>query len=201
MENKKTLSQIVAENITKLRKNKGLTQTQFAEKINYSDNTVSRWEHGEISPSLETLEQISSLFNVSIDYLVHEHISDETIQMGLPLTRKVKHLQTTLMLVALIWLVAIIAYFHAITFFKVNIWTVFVWAVPASCIAMLTYSKYAVHRAYFFVFASIAIWTMLTALYIQFLSYNLFLIFIIGIPLEYLLAIWTFVRPKPKRKK
>ena len=41
-----TLEEIVAYNLTELRKNARLTQAELAEKINYSDKSVSKWERG-----------------------------------------------------------------------------------------------------------------------------------------------------------
>ena len=69
----KDIKRIIAENLVALRKKNNLTQNELAEKLNYSDNTISRWEHAEITPSIETLEQISILFDVSIESLIKEN--------------------------------------------------------------------------------------------------------------------------------
>ena len=65
-----TLEEIVACNLTELRKNARLTQSELAEKINYSDKSVSKWERGEALPDLKVLTQLAGLFGVSIDYFV-----------------------------------------------------------------------------------------------------------------------------------
>ena len=46
------LKQIIAHNIIKLRKEKNLTQIEFAQKLNYSDKAISKWERAESSPDL-----------------------------------------------------------------------------------------------------------------------------------------------------
>ena len=48
--------------IAECRKKNNLTQNELAEKLAYSDNMVSRWERGEITPSVETLQKISEFY-------------------------------------------------------------------------------------------------------------------------------------------
>lgn len=60
----------IGERIIKLRKEKGLTQSQLAEKLNISNKAVSKWESGKGDPSIEMLFLLSDCFNCSIDYLI-----------------------------------------------------------------------------------------------------------------------------------
>lgn len=60
----------IGERIVGLRKKKGLTQLQLAEKLNISDKAVSKWESGKGDPSVEMLDLLSELFDCSLDYLV-----------------------------------------------------------------------------------------------------------------------------------
>ena len=48
----------------------GLTQAGLAEKINYSDKSVSKWESGNGAPDIYTLIQLAELFGVSVDALI-----------------------------------------------------------------------------------------------------------------------------------
>ena len=59
------------ERILRLRKLKGMTQLQLAEKLNVSDKAVSKWESGKCDPSLDLIKSLAKLFNCSIDYLVN----------------------------------------------------------------------------------------------------------------------------------
>ena len=70
----KNIKEIVADNLINLRKRKGWTQEEVAQNLNYSDNTVSRWERAEICPSVETLQAIADLYNVPLEYLVKENV-------------------------------------------------------------------------------------------------------------------------------
>ena len=61
------------EKLKMLRKGKGLTQEDLAEKINVSRQAITKWESGEGIPDIENLKQISVLFDVTIDELVKEN--------------------------------------------------------------------------------------------------------------------------------
>ena len=66
----KDIKKIIANNICELRKTNKLTQVELAEKLNYSDKAVSRWERGDTLPDIDILLKICDLFNVSFDYLI-----------------------------------------------------------------------------------------------------------------------------------
>ena len=75
----KDIKEIVATNISELRKASGYTQITFSEQINYSNKTVSKWERGESTPDIETLLQLASLFGVSLQYFVEEHDQNDKV--------------------------------------------------------------------------------------------------------------------------
>lgn len=52
--------------ILELRKENGLSQKEFAEKLNVTDKAVSKWERGLNFPDLFVLEKIASQFDVSL---------------------------------------------------------------------------------------------------------------------------------------
>ena len=54
-----------------------LTQIELAEKINYSDKAISKWERGESIPDVSVLLNLAKLFGVNIDFLVTEHNNTE----------------------------------------------------------------------------------------------------------------------------
>ena len=78
----------VAKNITELRILNNMTQMELAEKLNYSDKTISKWERAESSPDISVLVEIADLFGVTLDYLVKtENIEEAIIQQK---TKEVK---------------------------------------------------------------------------------------------------------------
>ena len=52
------LNFIIAKNLSELRRKNKLTQLEVAEKLNYSDKAVSKWEQGESLPGIEVLYKI-----------------------------------------------------------------------------------------------------------------------------------------------
>ncbi len=70
----------LADKIIALRKAKGMSQDELAEKLNVSRQAVSRWETGAAMPDAANILQLSRLFGVSTDYLLNEHYrSDDDI--------------------------------------------------------------------------------------------------------------------------
>ena len=53
-----------------LRKQRGLSQEELANRLNVSRQTVSKWEVGDSTPEMEKLIAISDLFEISLDELV-----------------------------------------------------------------------------------------------------------------------------------
>ena len=60
----------ISEKILQLRKAKGFTQEELAEKLNVSRQSVSKWESGQSVPELEKLVTLCEVFQVSADYLL-----------------------------------------------------------------------------------------------------------------------------------
>ena len=60
------------EKLQLIRKNKGITQEELAEKLSVSRQAVAKWESGQVYPDIYHLIQISNLFNVTVDYLVRD---------------------------------------------------------------------------------------------------------------------------------
>ena len=56
---------IIADNIIKFRKKAKLTQAELAQKLNYSDKAVSKWERGDALPDIIVLNDIAKIFNVT----------------------------------------------------------------------------------------------------------------------------------------
>ena len=67
------------EKLSFLRKQRGMTQKDLAEKLNISRQAVSRWERGTAEPSTENLISIGKLFDVSVDELLDEHSDTQNV--------------------------------------------------------------------------------------------------------------------------
>lgn len=66
-----------AEKLLTLRKANGLTQEQLAEKLDVSRQSISKWESGQAAPELEKIVMLSTVFNVSTDYLLKSSEIDD----------------------------------------------------------------------------------------------------------------------------
>ena len=64
----------IAKNLVRYRNTAGLTQSELAEKINYSDKSVSKWERAEGTPDIFVLYELSKIYGVRVDDFL---ISDE----------------------------------------------------------------------------------------------------------------------------
>ena len=73
-------NQIFAKNIIYLRTKNNMTQLELAEKLNYSDKAVSRWERAEAIPDAKVLIDMSEIFGVSIDNLLKKEIKEKHIR-------------------------------------------------------------------------------------------------------------------------
>ena len=198
----KDIKEIIAQNLISLRKKNGLTQNELAQKINYSDNSISRWEHMEVTPSIETLDHIAKVFNIPLSALIDEdNAVKEAIRNNK--TQVINKLAMILISVSLVWLISTTTFVITLLAFDYNFWKIFVWSIPVAGLVMLPFYKYWGKHIYKFVILSICLWTFIAAAYIQFYIYVrwLWLIFIIGVPIQVTLSIWAFVKPRPKQNK
>ena len=58
------LKETIAKNLVELRTASRMTQLQLAEKLNYSDKAVSKWERGEAIPDIRVLKKLSEIYNI-----------------------------------------------------------------------------------------------------------------------------------------
>ncbi|MBR2909831.1 MAG: helix-turn-helix transcriptional regulator [Clostridia bacterium] len=177
----KTLREIIPENLIKLRKQLGLTQVGLAKKINFSDKAVSRWEKGEVLPDIETLENLASIFNVPLSYLLEEHNENNSTPSNIVPKNEIAF--QTLMVIA-VWTIATTLYVFAELYYNVSLWQLFVWAVPVSTLVVAYFNRKRKNKHTTFACRSIFIWTLIASLYLQFISFNAWMLFLVGIPLQ-----------------
>lgn len=70
----------IGNSILELRKQNNMSQEQLAEKIGVARQTISKWELGETSPDLEQSKQLSQIFNISLDDLTNNEITNILIK-------------------------------------------------------------------------------------------------------------------------
>ena len=61
---------MIGDNIKRLRMEKGMTQKELADKLFVTAQAVSRWENGEVEPSVSTVAEMTRIFNVPGDVIL-----------------------------------------------------------------------------------------------------------------------------------
>ena len=203
------IKSIIAENIVRLRHRSGMTQIGLAEKLNYSDKAVSKWERGESVPDISVLKNIADLFGVTVDYLIesgHEDDDDaiEVVVDEAALKKKKRsRAMITGMSVLLVWLIASVIFvpIDIATTDAVAHWLAYAYAVPASMLVWLVFNSIWFNRRRNFIIISLLMWSVLAAVYLTLLPFqvNMWLLFVVGIPGQVIIILWSRLK-KSKSK-
>lgn len=207
MENTTQINEKIAKNLIYYRKAAGLTQAELAERINYSDKSVSKWEQGNAVPDIYILLRLSKLYKVTLNELVGEDPPPPAI------TQRKKtglHLLIMLLSCGIVWLVATFA-FAILQFVAPGgvWWLCFLYALPVCAILLIVYGGIWKYRALNFISVSLLVWTAITCLYLTLYFAlrdvydltGLWCIFLVGIPLQLLAIFWGSFRTLSRRLK
>ena len=190
------VKEIIASNLTALRKERKLTQQDLAKKLNYSDKAVSRWEHAETLPDIETLCKICEIYGVKFEYLLQKEQPKKNnpylVKNDLP-----SKILIMFIVLCSLWVAATIMYVYVNIIFSVKLWTIFIWAVPLSAIlCQICNVAFLKNKIFGCVMNSIFSWTAILSLYLQLLEYNAWMLFIMGIPFQAIIVLTTVFRYK-----
>lgn len=202
----KDLREIIAKNIAALRTGAGLTQLKLAEKLNYSDKAVSKWERGESVPDIFMLKEIADMFGVTVDYLLSEdhraeHLKTEKNRRTMSKNR----ILVTFLAAALVWLIAtalFVVFNVAFNAAALPAWMMFLYAIPSSAIVVLVFNSIWGRVKLNYLIISVLVWTLILAAYMTVLTvseYNLWLLFIIGVPAQVIIIFWSGITGKVGR--
>lgn len=199
----------IANNITSLRKKNKWTQAELAERINYSDKAVSKWERGEAAPDIETLVQLAELFGVTVDYFVKEQGKDQK-EFIVP---KVDRLFNKL---AILFLFSLATILIALCIFIIGLankwensnilWMAFVFCTPV--LSALTYIFFVIHKIWLgsVISCSMIVATIFACIYLELLLHgigNYWMIWLIAAILIGAIVLIYFMKlgKKPKQIK
>ena len=186
--------EIIARNIVDLRRKNGMTQLELAEKLNYTDKAVSKWERGESIPDVAVLKTIADLFGVTVDYLLTaEHKTTVPVLSRLESTLRSHRVITglSILLVALLaTLICVIL--DLLPAERGGAWLSFIWAVPVGSIVWLVFNSIWFNRHLNYLIISILVWSTLTATHITalFFGVNIWLIYVRGVPGQAIILLW-----------
>lgn len=199
-------------NIVSYRKRQGLTQAGLAEKLNYSDKAVSKWERGESVPDVLTLVLLSELFGVTVNDLLADpnRLPEET---GVVVGKMEKAVEKTLKRKAdkqsilglsslLVWFVALLIFVIVSSLGLEKSWVAFIYAIPADAIVMLSLRSAWHDFRWNKTLISVIMWGALLSLYMSLLLFahvNVWKLFLLGVPGQLAVFLWfRMFRKQPR---
>lgn len=197
----KELNSIIAKNLIDLRKRRKWTQAELAEKLNYSDKAVSKWEKGDALPDIQTLYNLANIYEVTLNDLTSVAKIKDSKHID-RIDRNNKIIITSLSVLT-VWIVATIVFIYAQITEGLNFWTLFIWAIPVSSIILLVFNGIWGKRKYAFIIISVLFWGLILSIYLQTLETsdkNIWPLFILGAPLQIATVLWSQLK-RPHRKK
>jgi len=204
MDDEKLKYQIGA-NIAAYRKRSGLTQAGLAEKLNYSDKAVSKWERGESIPDVLTLVHLSEQFDITVnDLLVDPNelpgnpgkLEKAMTQVSEKALKRKANKNIILALSStLVWFVALFAFVLLSSFDFLDKYSclLFFYAIPANAIVLLSLRSAWHDFRWNKALISIIVWGALLSIHVTLLTafnYNFWKIFLLGIPGQIAIFLW-----------
>lgn len=210
MDDEKLKSQIGA-NIAAHRKRCGMTQAGLAEKLNYSDKAVSKWERGESVPDVITLMLLAERFEIPVTDLLEDpnkipDDADGKMQQVVEKHLKRKADKNIILGLSslLVWFVALFIYVVVSSFDIPNGWLPFFYAIPANAIVKLSlrsaWRDFRWNRAYI----SVIVWGVLLCFYVTmwvFFDLKIWRVFLLGIPGQLAIFLWFRMFRHPQEKE
>lgn len=184
---------IIAKNLIKYRTMAGLTQLELAQKINYSDKSISKWERGEGLPDVLVLIELSKIYNITLnDFLIEER----NVKPATKQAEKKSKLLVSILSVGLVVLVASICF---VTLFMIPstknyAWYSYLFGLPVSAIVLLVFSEVWGNRYLNTLFSSVIVWGIILSICVTVNIDDIWIICIIGIVLTVLIIFWYLLR-------
>ena len=126
----------IAKNIIELRKKNNWTQAELADKLNYSDKAVSKWERAEAVPDIETLHALAELFGVTVDYFLYygKQVQQEYVVPKIEnLFQKLAILFLSCIVITSLALLLFVLAIYQAWLWHEHAWLIFVVATPILC--------------------------------------------------------------------
>ena len=193
MDSEKLKTQI-GNNIATCRRQCNMTQAELAQKLNYSDKAVSKWERGESVPDVMTLAQLAEVFGVGLDALVGgAEPAVKPAAATTPPRRKVDKRVIQMLVSILVWFVALFVYVVLSSMDIPKSWIGFFYAVPANAIVLL--SLRSAWRMYSknMLLVSLIVWGSLISFYVTMLTFvgvNIWKLFLLGLAGQLAVLLW-----------
>ena len=204
MDNEKLKYQI-GTNIALYRKRAGLTQAGLAEKLNYSDKAVSKWERGESVPDVLTLAMLAEQFEITVNDLLSdpEALPENPTNLEAAMTKvsekalKRKANKTIILKLSslLVWFVALVFYVVLSSFELTESFStiLFPYAIPINAIVLLSLRSAWRDFRWNKALISIIVWGFLLSIYVTFYMVwhiHFWKLYLLGIPGQVAILLW-----------
>lgn len=182
-----------ARNLTHYRKALGLTQSELAEKLSYSDKSISKWERGDGLPDLTVTVQLAEIFGLTANDLLAEKP-----RRKLMTTRN--KIIITMLSMGIAWLVATTLFFlfELILPDAYNWWLLYIYAIPISAIVGIVFSCIWWKKIHIFASISTLIWSVASCIMLTVSTLanqpKIYLIFIVAAVLQILTVLWFLIK-------
>ncbi len=198
----KDIKPIIAKNITILRQNAKMTQSELAERLNYSDKAISKWERGESIPDITVLKALVDLFGVPLDYLVQENQQPVMPEPEAAPAKRRNHKVITVLGILLVWLLATGAYVVLdLIYEKTQIHLLaFVYAVPVSVLVWLVMNSVWFGGKHNCAIVAVLMWATLIGVVLTLMLHGMMIWqpLLLGIPGQIIIAFWSKLQYKKK---
>lgn len=188
------LKKIIADNLIYYRKQKGLTQLDIAEKLNYSDKAVSKWERAEAIPDVFILKQLADLYGIKLDDLLStdKKKREKLVKTSAQKARMIRAFVPAISCL-FVWFLATLVYIlPAIIIPEVTkTWLIFIYALVINCILFVVFSCIWGKNLSRSLSISALIWTLLVAICLTINTEKIWLLLIVGVPLE-IITLFSF---------
>ncbi len=201
--NSEKLKTQIGNNIAAYRKMCGLTQAELADKLNYSDKAVSKWERGESVPDVITLAQLAEQFGISVGELINGGEIVAVRKADKP-RKRVNKTVIQMLVSLLVWFVALFIYVVLSSMEIPNSWIGFFYAVPANAIVLLSLRSAWRRFSLNHLLVSMIMWGCLIGFYatmLIFTGYSLWKLFLLGILGQVAISLWFRMFHMPKEEK
>ena len=209
----------IGSNITLYRKARGMTQAELAQKLNYSDKAVSKWERGESIPDVLTLADIARQFEITLNELVYGPAEEEVPdaapaepaeprpepEKSVPrkITDRIRHNRKVIqgLVSILVWIVVLAFYVLLDSFELPYLWMLVLVGIQAHAITLLSLRSAWQMYNWNMALISVIMWSGLTCLHnvILLISHiNIWRLYLMGLLGQLAIILWFKLIKKNK---
>lgn len=190
----------IATKLVMYRKKAGLTQLEVAEKLCYSDKSVSKWERGESTPDISVLNKLAEIYGVTLDDIISEETParEEKKKSSIRSILKQRNFLVSIISILAVWALATIVFVFIKIIWPVApmVWLAFIYAIPASFLVAFILCEMWSNNIMRCLTLTGLIWTMIVAMFLTYPTTNMWLLFLIPAPIQIMVLVWFIFKAR-----